>query len=185
MRVAPQPRFTTLKGFLKWKPEDRYKYEWNKGKIEKTYNMKQLEFLILRTLSNLFLRTSFHKRGDCLVPEGDVLTSPNQLRRPDLAYYTNEQIIRAAQGHNQIPAFIIEIVSPNDNQIQLAAKVQEYFEAGVGVVWLVMPSIKQVHVYKSLKQMEVCINNDVCSASPVLADYQIAVDELFIQPQLS
>jgi Uma2 family endonuclease len=182
MKAAYQPRFSSLQGFLKWQPEDRYKYEWNKGKVEKTHNMKQLEFLILKILHRLFTQTKAYKQGHELIPEGDVLTSPDQLRRPDLAYYTNEQIIKAARGENQIPAFVIELVSPNDNQIQVAAKVQEYFEAGVSMVWLVMSSIKQVHVYQSLKKMEVCINDDVCSASPVLPDFSISVSELFKVP---
>lgn len=36
----------TFQGFLKWKPETRYKYEWNKGKIEKTEHFKQVETYI-------------------------------------------------------------------------------------------------------------------------------------------
>lgn len=183
MKAAQRPRFTTLQGFLKWQPEDRYKYEWNKGKVEKTENMKQLEFFIIKALQRLFNQTTAYLNGDSLITEGDVFTSPNQLRRPDLAYYTNAQINKAARGENQIPAFIIEIVSPNDPQIQNIAKVQEYFLAGVQVVWLVMSAVKQVHVYRSPKDVEICLEKDLCSAAPVLPDFVINVDSLFLIPQ--
>lgn len=184
MRATYRPRITSLQGFMKWQPEDRFKYEWNKGKVEKTFNMKQLEFFIIKTLQRLFAQTNAYLNGHELITEGDVLTSADQLRRPDLAYYTNEQIMRAAKGENQIPSFIIEIVSPSDSQIQNISKVGEYFAAGVKVVWLVLPSVEQVHVYRSLKDVEICLENDSCSASPVLSDFVTKVESLFLTQKL-
>lgn len=189
MRTAYRPRFTSLQGFLKWQPEDRYKYEWNKVAIEKTEHLKQLEFFVIKALLRLFAQTAAYLSDHELITEGDVFTSPDQLRKPNLAYYTNEQINKAAKGENQIPAFIIEIVSTNDARIQNVAKVQEYFMAGrtadaIQVVWLVMPAVKQVHIYQSPKNVEICLKSDSCSAAPVLPDFLIKVDSLFSIPQL-
>lgn len=172
----------TFQGFLNWKPETRYKYEWNKGKIEKTDKMKQLEFFILTALNELFLTTKARKNRDILITEGDVLTSSEQLRRPDLAYYTKNQIIETAKGVNQVPAFVIEIISPSDNQNKILEKNQEYFAAGVQVIWLIMPNLKQVHIYSSPKKVQICTDDDICSAKPVLDDFEISVNDLLTVP---
>lgn len=173
----------TFQGFLNWKPETRFKYEWNRGRIEKTENMKQLEFLILKALNRLFVSTKAFRNGDELITEGDVMTSDEQLRRPDLAYYTKQQIIESSKGNNQIPAFLIEIISPSDNQTRILEKNQEYFQAGVKVIWLIMPSLKQVHIFHSPKQIQICTDDDICSASPVVDDFQITVNQLFSLPE--
>lgn len=172
----------TFQGFLNWKPETRYKYEWNKGKIEKTDKMKQLEFFILKALSRLFVKTNAYQNGAELLTEGDVLTSSEQLRRPDLAYYTESQIIETTKGINQVPTFVIEIISPSDNQNKILEKNQEYFSAGVQLIWLIMPNLKQVHIYSSPKKVQICTDDDICSAKPVLPDFEISVNNLLTFP---
>ncbi|WP_394993508.1 Uma2 family endonuclease [Emticicia sp.] len=172
----------TFQGFLNWKPETRYKYEWNKGKIEKTDKMKQLEFFILKALSRLFVKTNAYQNGAELLTEGDVLTSSEQLRRPDLAYYTESQIIETTKGINQVPTFVIEIISPSDNQNKILEKNQEYFLAGVQLIWLIMPNLKQVHIYSSPKKVHICTDDDICSAKPVLPDFEISVNNLLTFP---
>jgi Uma2 family endonuclease len=172
----------TFQGFMNWKPETRYKYEWNKGKIEKTDKMKQLEFFIVNTLTRLFTKTAAFQKGDGLLTEGDVLTSSEQLRRPDLSFYSQEQIVETAKGINQVPTFVIEIISPSDNQNKILEKNQEYFSAGVQVIWLIMPNLKQVHIYSSPKKVQICTDDDICSAKPVLPDFEISVNDLLRLP---
>lgn len=173
----------TFQGFLNWKPETRFKYEWNRGRIEKTENMKQLEAFIIKALNRLFISTVVFRNGAELLTELDVMTSEDQLRRPDLSFYTEEQIISMKNGKNEIPAFVIEIISPSDNQMRILEKNQEYFQAGVKVIWLIMPSLKQVHIFHSPKQIQICTDDDICSASPVIDDFQITVNQLFSLPE--
>lgn len=177
----------TFQGFLNWKPETRYKYEWNKGEIEKTEHFKQADFFILKNLNNLFFETKTYKNGGELMSVVDIMTSSNQLRRPDFSYFTREQIIEMAKDINQeggilLPAFVIEIISPSDNQNKILEKNQEYFSAGVQVIWLIMPNLKQVHIYSSPKKVQICTDDDICSAKPVLPDFEISVNDLLTVP---
>lgn len=71
----------TFQGFLNWKPETRFKYEWNRGRIEKTENLKQLEAFIIKALNRLFVSTVAFRNGAELLTELDVMTSEDQLRR--------------------------------------------------------------------------------------------------------
>jgi hypothetical protein len=47
-----------------------------------------------------------------------------------------------------------------------------------------LPQQKLVYVYTSRRDVKICIENDVCSAAPVLTDFQIAADQLFSETAL-
>lgn len=100
------------------------------------------------------------------------------MRRPDIAFFTNNQIEKAKEGNDEIPEFVIEVISENDNINKVEAKISEYYKAGVKVVWLILPEEKSVYVYTSRRDVKICIENDICSAAPVLPEFEIGVDVL-------
>jgi len=106
-----------------------------------------------------------------------------QMRRPDLAFFSGQQIDNSTDPDTEpIPEFIIEVVSPTDDAIKVEEKLAEYFKSNVKVVWHVFPENEVVYVYTSRKQVTICTDNDVCSASPVLPDFEITVNDLFALP---
>ena len=93
-----------------------------------------------------------------------------------MAFFTDEQI--NSEGQEPIPEFCIEIISSNDQINDVKKKIKEYFKNGVRVVWVVLPEEEMVEVYTSVRDIKVCLEQDICSAAPVLDDFQISVDEL-------
>ena len=174
----------TLEEFLVWEPNDGYKYEWNDGEVIRFERMKRKHLLLLRTLGRLFNRTEAYQQGGELLTEQDVWLTGIQMRRPDLAYFSGHQIDTSLSSEEEpIPAFAIEIISPTDDAIKVDEKVAEYFKAGVQVVWNVYPENESVYVYTSRRQVTICIEDDLCSAQPVLPDFEIRVRDLFAVPQ--
>jgi hypothetical protein len=49
------------------------------------------------------------------------------------------------------------------------------------VTWIIYPEYQMIEVYTSAKNVVIYTNSDVCSASPVLDDFEIKVDDLFVQ----
>jgi len=130
--------------------------------------MKPLK--LIRTLNRLFLKTNAHQVGGELIQEND------------LVFFSAEDIEKSDEI-KPIPAFVIILISENDKVGDIQEKISEYFKAGVGgvplkVVWLVFPKEKSVHVYTSRRDVKICIENDICSAAPVLPDFEIGVDVL-------
>ena len=82
----------------------------------------------------------------------------------------------------EISEFVIEIISNNDQINQLEKKITEYFKAGVKVIWNIIPEREVVYVYTSRRDVKICLENDICSANPVLEDFEIRVNELFALP---
>ena len=164
--------------------EDGYKYEWLNGEVVKFKSMDYTQFFIIRNLRNLFeeLRALGSVSG-ILMPEGDIFFGPNH-RRPDVAYLTDEQIDRTAYGENQVPQFVIEVVSSRDQMNAVTDKMGNYRNAGVQVVWLILPNHRQVQVFSGerLNRMTVCIEDDLCSAGPVLPMFEMTANEVFLKP---
>ena len=130
--------------------------------------MKPLK--LIRTLNRLFLKTNAHQVGGELIQEND------------LVFFSAEDVEKSDEI-KPIPAFVIILISQNDKVGDIQEKISEYFKAGVGgvplkVVWLVFPEEKSVHVYTSRRDVKICIENDICSAAPVLPDFEIGLDVL-------
>ncbi len=173
----------TLAEFLDWEPVDGFKYEWNDGEIIKFEKMKKKHLYLIRRLNRLFLNTVAHEQGGELIMEQDVMLTGIQMRRPDLAYFSGEQINNSLTDADEpIPAFALEVISPTDDAEDVEKKVGEYFQAGVGVVWHIYPENRVVYVYTSRRHVMICLEDDLCSAAPVLPDFSITVNDLFAAP---
>lgn len=178
--LQAQPQTATLPStfdeFLRFESEDGFKYEWNDGELIQFARMKRKHLQLIKRLNRLFLRTNAHEAGGELICEQDVMLTGIQMRRPDIAYFSDEQIRN--EDDEPIPLFCIEIISPTDEGQKIEAKRMEYFKAGVQVVWHVFPENETVYVYTARKTVQICQEDDVCSAHPVLNDFTITVNEL-------
>ena len=169
----------SLDEFIQWESADGFKYEWNDGKIIRFGKAKKKHLFIIRKLQQLFYGTAAFSKGGALIMEQDVMLSGIQMRRPDLAYFSGEQIdASAASDEEPIPEFLIEVISPTDDAEKVEEKLIEYFNSSVKVVWHICPDNEVVYVYTSRKNIKICTELDVCSAYPVMEDFEISVREL-------
>lgn len=174
---------TTLEEFLDWESEDGFKYEWHDGKLIKFEGINKRQIYIFFTLNRLFISKGYWQHGT-FVTKQDVHLSEIQIRRPDISYFTDEQVNSMSQDKDEIPEFMIEVISGNDKANKVEEKTVEYFKAGAGgvplkVLWLIYPDNQTVQVYNSLKQAQICTDDDICSAKPVLEDFEISVNDIF------
>lgn len=163
--------------------EDAYKYEWVDGMVEKTKRAMDFKQFIIYANLNACLE-SIREKGKnpdgIFIQEGDIFFAANH-RRPDIAWFTNEQIARTAHGENQVPRFVIEVISNKDQMNLVHKKMQDYRAANVETVWHVVPHIEEVHVYGGvqLKRMTVCKGDDICSADSVIEGFEISALAVF------
>jgi Uma2 family endonuclease len=166
--------------FLRWNPDDEFVYEYNDGFAEQTESMKNNERHIVRNIQRKFRATQAFIQDGYLFEESDCWLTVKQMRRPDMAFFTDAQIKQSALGLNPIPAFVVEIISENDHARKMEKKIVEYFTAGVQVVWHVYPAdLQLVRVFLSARQQATYFDTDVISAAPALPDLQMTVAELF------
>lgn len=108
--------------------------------------------------------------------------SRGNIRSPDLAVMAIE---RLPQGQPPVdfvdgaPDLAVEIVSPSENQKDLAQKVLEYFESGAREVWLLFPERKQFYRYTAPVEVEVLREDDILTGGELLPEFRVRVGELF------
>lgn len=167
--------------------EDNYKYEWVRGEIVKTKNtMNQKQLYILANLRDFFNKLIFSgKITGYFEPEVDTFFLKGEShRRPDLSYFTKKQQAFAAHGEEQIPEFVVEVISNNDLLTDLEDKLMDYWQAGVKVVWLIYPKQEVVYVHTMGKETARCQGDEVCSAAPVLPEFSMPAASIFVKPPL-
>jgi Uma2 family endonuclease len=172
------PRRISLTTFLKKYREGGkgVKYEFNNGIIEKTDAMKKNEIYLFDNLLRVFMHTKAFSEGATIISEVETWTSDTQFRKPDVSYWTREQQLDEVES---VPLFAIEVISKNDAINVVNTKVLEYFKSGVKVLWHIFPEQRMVYVFTSPRHITVCFEDDICSAAPVLEDFEISVNGIF------
>ncbi|MBD2704030.1 Uma2 family endonuclease [Spirosoma sp. BT702] len=176
-RSAPQ----TVTEFEKWisRRKTDANYEFVRGRIIRKPPMKQEELFIARFLMRAFAKTQLYKQGAEMLSEGDAYVDTFRKRIPDLAVFTDEQIREAKNGKRFMPPLAIEILSDSESQNDVLDKVQDYFDAGVQLVWYIAPKQQKIFSYTSPDDIKVFKGQDVCSASPVAPDFSFTINDLF------
>lgn len=173
------PRLMTLAEFRRRYSdrEDGFKYEFNKGIIEKTRRAMTIkQFHLVDNIQERFRETAAFKSGDRMASEVDQFTFPEQMRRPDLTLVPRSKL---KAKDETISGFAIEITSPTDRLEDIQRKRREYFRAGVQVVWQIDPTDQSVSVYTSPVDVKICEGEAVCSAAPALPDFEMTAAAIF------
>ncbi|MFN4256470.1 MAG: Uma2 family endonuclease [Saprospiraceae bacterium] len=173
--------------FLAMEAEPGVKLEWVDGRLIKTdKTMNSNQMYILQNLQDFFETTAaYRQKLGRLHSEFDSYLKSRSIRRPDLGYLTREQIYLAADEKDPlIPAFAIEIISPNERYEEAEQKLRDYINAGIQVVWHIFPKLKTVKVFRPGEKTEECAGDEaVCSAAPVLPDFQMSIAQIFWRPK--
>ena len=111
--------------------------------------------------------------------------APKKVRKPDVSFIRNERIPAdwQTQGFLRVaPDLAVEVVSPNDLAEDLEAKVEEYFRAGVALVWVIYPELRKVNVLRADGSVIRLREADELSGEAVLPGFSCRVSVLFPAP---
>ena len=74
---------------------------------------------------------------------------------------------------------MIEILSNSESYAEVEIKINDYFEAGVQLVWYINPQSQKIYVYTSPTTVQILTNKESIIANPVLPDFQFVIDKMF------
>lgn len=104
------------------------------------------------------------------------------VRKSSVTFVATERMPgRPPEGHCEIPPdFVVEILSPRCRYEDVEEKIQDYFKAGVRLVWIVSPRSKTVLI-RRLDGTCAALNHDgELSGEQVLPGFTCKVADLFI-----
>lgn len=119
----------------------------------------------------------------CTAEGGFVLSrGPDTVRAPDVAFVSAERAarqIRPEAFFEGAPDLAVEVVSPNDPDDLVQAKVLDYLAAGARLVWIVRPRTATVTVYRSLSDVRVLTTAENLDGSDLLPSFTFPVRAIF------
>jgi Uma2 family endonuclease len=111
-----------------------------------------------------------------------LATSPDTVRGPDLSFVRRERIPASGIPGGFWPAapdLVVEIVSPDNRDSAIRAKVAEYLAAGTRLVWVVNPQSRQVVQHRAGMAAQTAIAGDVIDGGDVIPGFQCDVRAVF------
>ena len=117
----------------------------------------------------------------------DLSPAVDRQRRPDVSFASAAKWPLSRRAPKTaawaiVPELAIEIVSPTNPATEVIGKVQEYFTAGVKLVWFVYPDQEQVYAYESPTRIAVLARGDELDGKAVLPGFRLPVIDLFDAP---
>jgi Uma2 family endonuclease len=110
---------------------------------------------------------------------------PERVRRPDVSFLRDGRLSpeQFVQGHCRLaPDLAVEVVSPHDNHRDLMQKLEDYFSAGVPLVWVFEAELRSVTVYEhggaTIRRLR---EADELTGGEVVAGFVCPVRNLFPQ----
>lgn len=104
-------------------------------------------------------------------------------RRPDVAFVSYsrwpEPTVPPGAAWRVVPDLAVEIVSPTNLAGEIEAKIVEYFQAGVRLVWVIHPDSGRVYVHRSLRECQVLERTDELSGDEVLPGFRLPIAQIF------
>lgn len=106
---------------------------------------------------------------------------PERIRRPGLAFVRRERMPGGPDGEflETVPDLVVEVIAPDDSAIALQAKLQEYRDVGVPLIWVVYPELRTVHVIRGDRPISVLRMGDQLDGEPALPGFACDVADFF------
>lgn len=108
----------------------------------------------------------------------------NLRRRPDVAFVsaTRWPLDRALPTTGDwvvVPDLAVKVISPHDVFKDVLAKLREYFEYGVQLVWVIAPEEQQVYVYDAPTHVRILTVRDDLLGGEVVPGFRLPLAQLF------
>ncbi len=131
------------------------------------------------------LESSARQRDPGIVvgPDGMMRLASGLVRIPDVAFISWKRLPRRRIPRKPIPRLApdlaVEVLSAGNTRREMDRKLQDYFRAGVRLVWYVDSKTRTVTVHTAPDQATVLTINDTLTGGVVLPEFPLALRELF------
>lgn len=112
-----------------------------------------------------------------------LFSEPRLERRPDVAFVSYARWTEPPPARRNawavIPNLAVEVISPTNRAEEIDAKLSDYFEAGVELVWVIYPDSRRIYVYRSPTNVAGLRETDELDGGDVLPGFRVRIRDLF------
>jgi len=118
-------------------------------------------------------------------PDGTVELMPDLVRIPDVAFTDWDRLPGRQRPTAPVPRLApnlaVEVLSRSNTRGEMAVKRQDYFTAGVELVWEIDPDGRTVAVYTSVMDVTSLTETDTLDGGSVLPGFTLPLWDLFAE----
>jgi Uma2 family endonuclease len=159
--------------------EDEYMPTFEHGVIEANIGAELRSFLKGKNLGRVTSSSAEFR----FVENSEDFRKPG--RQPDISFVRQEKLPRRFRSYpDVVPDLAVEIVSPSDKPYETEARIQEYQQAGVELVWIVNPFSRTIDVYrlKTGVKLQRYVEGEELNGEELLPGFKLAVSDVFDYP---
>jgi Uma2 family endonuclease len=122
-----------------------------------------------------------HDRGTVTSNDTGFITErgPDSVRGPDIAFWSKERLPVVPVGYMEIaPDLAVEVLSPSNTSKQIHDKLQEYFNRGVRLVWVIAPEDRTLAIYRTPDEGRLLHETATVTGEDVLPGFSCKVSDL-------
>jgi Uma2 family endonuclease len=154
--------------------------------VEKVMGLKESYYAgIVIERMNVFLRR--HDLGFVTGEAGALEIMPGLIRIPDVSFISWGQLasreVPDEAVADLVPDLAVEIISKGNTPAEMQRKLQEYFEAGVQLVWFIYPKTQTAEAYTSPADCRRVGKNQALTGGDVLPGFKLPLKTLFQRPR--
>ena len=183
IRYDPPPGTASEQDVIALEAREKRLFELVDGVlVEKVMGFYE-SYLAMRLARFLLAFVEQHDLGIVAGEAGMLRLAPGLVRIPDVSFVS---WARLPQRHvprqpipDLVPDLVVEVLSAGNTPREMDQKLQEYFAAGVRLVWYVLPDRQEVHIYTASDQREVITADDNLHGGAVLPGFILPICRLF------
>lgn len=130
-------------------------------------------------------RTGWLQSSDCGYTL--LLAEDPTVRKPDVSFVSFQKLPAAGgfpMGYPSLaPDLAVEVLSPNDLASEVEAKIEDYLQAGVKLIWIIHPPTRSAQILRQDGTAARLIESDSLDGEDVLPGFTCRLGSLFEIPQ--
>ena len=186
VRLDPPPGTATFEDLVEVNEQRRGPTcEWVENTlVEKAMGQRE-SWVAFIVMGELYAYMRAHDVGMFLGPDGVMKILPGIGRAPDVSFLSWDSLPggKPLPRSNKVPAVVpdlaVEVLSESNTKAEMARKRDEYFRAGVKLVWEIDPETQAANVYTGPDAVEPIPVDGTLDGGTVLPGFQLSLKAVF------
>jgi Uma2 family endonuclease len=121
----------------------------------------------------------------CTAPDGVMKILPDIGRAPDVSFISWKSLPggkpppRSEKVPALVPELVVEVLSESNTPREMARKRDEYFRAGVDLIWEIDPATRSANVYTGPSNVTPVPANGNLSGGDILPGFVLSLQTVF------
>jgi Uma2 family endonuclease len=183
VRIRPYPGTATERDVIVVHDRENRLCELVDGTlVEKVMGFDESRFAVVLA-AYLMNYLSQHDIGAVFGADGMMKLFPGLVRIPEVAFISWGRYPKRKRARGEIPLvvpdFVVEVLSEGNTPKEMTRKLEEYFRAGVRLVWYVNPKKRTVTVHSAPDESVSLGEDETLDGGDVLPGFALSIGEWF------